>query len=244
MGKSTNRKMVFKQFTVRDERCAMKIGTDAVALGVLASHSRPNNILDIGTGSGIVALMLAQRFPDAKVTAIELESEAYSQSQENFSDSPFANRLTAINERFQSWADSTAERFDLIVTNPPFFNSQSRSPIEARNMARHDDYLKVDEIFDGVNKVLGDGGKLVIVWPVERTQDLLKCASEKNFGVQEKVDILPTNDHAAVRFVATFIKDAAENHERKDLILEEGVGDERKFTPEYLSLVKDFFLKA
>ena len=125
MGKSTSRKMVFKQFTVRDDRCAMKIGTDAVALGVLASHSRPNNILDIGTGSGIVALMLAQRFPDAKLTAIELEPGAYSQSQENFSDSPFANRLSAINKRFQSWADSTTEKFDLIVTNPPFFNSVS-----------------------------------------------------------------------------------------------------------------------
>lgn len=244
MGKSTNRKMVFKQFTVRDDRCAMKIGTDAVALGALASHSSPNNILDIGTGSGIVALMLAQRYPDAKVTAIELEPQAYSQSQENFSDSPFSSRFTAVNERFQSWVDLTAEQFDLIVTNPPFFNSQSRSPIEARNMARHDDYLKVEEIFNGVNKVLGDGGRLAVVWPMERTEDLLQSATANNFSLLEKIDILPTKDHSAVRFVATFVKCEVESSVLRKLILEEGVGDDRRFTPVYLDLVREFFLKA
>lgn len=244
MGKSTNRKMVFKQFTVRDDRCAMKIGTDAVALGVLASHSSPNNILDIGTGSGIVALMLAQRHPDAQVTAIELEPEAYSQAQENFTASPFATRITAVNAKFQDWASMTAERFDLVVTNPPFFNSQSRSPIEARNMARHDDYLKVDEIFEGVDGILADEGRLVIVWPIERKDDLLSSATKNDFSLVNLCEILPTANHSAVRFIASFSKQVIANAEHSEIILEEGVGDDRSFTPEYLKLVKDFFLKA
>lgn len=240
--------MVFKQFTVKDDRCAMKIGTDAVVLGALASHENPSQILDIGTGSGIVALMLAQRFPSSNVTAIELEPGAHSQAEENFCESPFASRLTAINDQFQSWTSETQAKFNLIVTNPPFFNSQSRSPIEARNMARHDDYLKVEEIFTGVDRVLEEGGELVVVWPVEREEDLLEAAKAQGFSTKSICEILPTENHSAVRFVATFAKVDTDNLgdtcTREKLILEKGVGDYREFTPEYLELVRDFFLKA
>lgn len=244
MGRSNNRKMVFKQFTVKDERCAMKIGTDAVVLGALAEHNSPKSVLDIGTGSGIVALMLAQRFTESNVLALELEPNAYSQALENFNNSPFSSRLIAENVQFQSWSENCAENFDLIVTNPPFFNSQSKSPIEARNMARHDDYLKVEDIFKGVKRILSEGGRLVVVWPMERKQDLIKTAVESGFLVESMCHIRPTANHESVRFVATLLQGSNVETKHSELILEIGVGDDRRFTPEYLKLVKDFFLKA
>ena len=110
MGRSKNRKMVFKQFTVLDDRCAMKIGTDAVVLGVVANHANPAKILDIGTGSGIVALMLAQRFPDSNVTAIEIEQEAFSQACENIKASPF--KISCFHESFQDYTLRDELKFD------------------------------------------------------------------------------------------------------------------------------------
>ena len=104
MGKSQNRKMVFKRFTVHDENCAMKIGTDAVVLGALANHPSPKQIIDVGTGSGIVALMLAQRFESSEVVGIELNKKAFTQAEENFMSSPFSNRVSAVNSSFQNWS--------------------------------------------------------------------------------------------------------------------------------------------
>jgi tRNA1Val (adenine37-N6)-methyltransferase len=98
--------MVFKQFTVHDGKCAMKIGTDAVILGVLAAHSAPAVIVDIGTGSGVVALMLAQRYPNSRTLGIELEPSAFEQAVENIVDSPFNERVSCVQSSFQNWSDS------------------------------------------------------------------------------------------------------------------------------------------
>ena len=108
MGRSQNRKMEFQRFTVIDEKCAMKIGTDGVLLGAWASPKSPDkalNIVDVGSGSGVVALMLAQRFAESKVTAVELEPHAVEQSRENFDNSPFDSRMTCVEASFQDWAD-------------------------------------------------------------------------------------------------------------------------------------------
>ncbi len=243
MGRSKNRKMVFKQFTVLDDRCAMKIGTDAVVLGVVANHANPAKILDIGTGSGIVALMLAQRFPGASVTAIEIEPNAYSQACENINSSPF--EISCVHESFQDYSQRDDLKFDLIVTNPPFFDGTSKSPFEARNMARHDDYLKLNEIFSRAEKLLKKEGKLVVVWPVEREDELNERLSESSLELIEVCEILPTVHHNPVRLIASFMhekqsEDAATT--RTQIILENGEGDNRKFTPEYMSLMTDFFL--
>ena len=244
MGRSKNRKMVFKQFTVLDDRCAMKIGTDGVVLGVVANHANPAKILDIGTGSGIVALMLAQRFPDSNVTAIEIEPEAFSQACENIKESPF--EISCFHESFQDYTLRDELKFDLIVANPPFFDGTSKSPYEARNMARHDDYLKLKEIFSGAEKLLEQGGRLVVVWPVEREDELNERLSESSLNLVEVYDILPTVNHKPVRLIVSLMPEnkSGEETTRTQIILENGEGDYRKFTPEYISLMKDFFLAA
>ena len=140
MGRSQNRKMEFQLFTVSDEKCAMKIGTDGVLLGAWAStHSAEKalNIADVGSGSGVVALMLAQRFTESQVTAVELEPLAVEQSRENFEHSPFDSRMKCVEASFQDWASESDNQssFDLVVSNPPFFNGKPKSPFHARNLA-------------------------------------------------------------------------------------------------------------
>ena len=143
MGKSGNRQVQFKQFTVRDERCAMKVGTDALILGAWCEVEEASSVLDIGSGSAIVALMLAQRAKDAQVVAVELEQSAFGQGCENVEQSPFFGRIQCVHQEIQEfshdphWQDS----FDVVVSNPPFFHGKPKSPDPSRNMARHDDTL-------------------------------------------------------------------------------------------------------
>ena len=245
MGKSQNRKMVFKRFTVHDENCAMKIGTDALVLGAIADHSNPLQILDVGTGSGVVALMLAQRFESSEVVGVELNKEAFTQAKENFRSSPFLNRVSAIHSSFQNWSnlENNHGTIDLLVSNPPFFNGTSISPIEARNMARHDSYLKIHELFSGAHNVLKDGGVAVVVWPLEREAKLLKEAEATGFYRNKRIEIRPTENHEAVRIIAQFSSLKSPQIE-EEIVLEKGVGDNREFTSEYLELMKDFFLQA
>jgi tRNA1Val (adenine37-N6)-methyltransferase len=245
MGRSQNRKMVFKQFTVQDSGCAMKIGTDAVVLGVVANHEHPLNILDIGTGSGVIALMLSQRFPEANITAIELEPGAFLQALSNFTDSPFNDRLECIESSFQPWSEleANSNKFDLIVSNPPFFSGKPQSPNHARNLARHDDFLSIYEIFEGAKRVLTMDGVLSLVWPVERERDMLSAAETSGFHLVARTEMLPTANHVAVRIIAEFTR-AKDVLISAEIILEIGEGQERKFTAEYLKLMSDFFLKV
>ena len=138
----------FKQFTVWHDRCAMKVGTDGVLLGAWAGQERlgetqvnhPRNILDIGTGSGLIALMLAQRFPQARITGIDCDKDAAMQAMENFTGSPWADRLRAVRTGLQDFCRDTAtaaERFDLIVSNPPFYDNTLTNPDSRRSAARH-----------------------------------------------------------------------------------------------------------
>lgn len=249
MGKSQNRKMEFKRFTVHDDKCAMKIGTDAVLLGALAEHPNPKRIVDVGTGSGIVALMLAQRYPDAFIDAIELNKEAADQASDNFANSPFSDRLKCHNMSYQDWSDENRDKFqaDLIVSNPPFFDGTSKSPDEARNMARHQDYLPPLEFLKRsmwmVNK---EAGRVVFVWPTHRETEVMTIADRLGMFYNGAYRIKATENHDVVRMVTIYSHQSIDSADWVDqtIVLENGVGNNREFTPEYLKLMKGFFLKA
>ncbi len=243
MGKSKNRKMEFKRFTVHDDRCAMKIGTDAVLLGTLSDHPNPQRIVDVGTGCGIVALMLAQRFPKAFVDAVELNPEAASQAIENFSCSPFSDRLTCIQSSFQDWASSCSDKYDLIVCNPPYYDGTSKSPDEARNMARHQDHLPIQEFLQGAMSLLNEGGRVVVVWPVNREEEFVDACGHSGLTYNGSHKVKATEDHQPIRLIAVCSK-SVKKYLDNTLTLESGVGYNREFTPEYLELVREFFLKA
>ena len=148
VGKSENRLVQFKEFSVRDDRCAMKIGSDALLLASWCSVDSMLEIVDLGCGSGIIALMIAQRASQARVLGVELEENAAKQASSNMAVSPFSNRMEAILQSAQEFASQPDNKgkFDLVVCNPPYFHGKPKSPDHARNLARHDESLTLKEL--------------------------------------------------------------------------------------------------
>lgn len=167
----------FKQFTVRDESCGMKVGTDGVLLGAWTPLPNPcRRVLDIGTGSGLIALMLAQRLPSSTVLAIDVDEAAVAQAAENFQSSPWAERLQAEHVALQ---DLQAEPFDLIVSNPPFFVDSLKNPDAQRRAARHTDSLSYELLLSCSAQLLSAGGTLAVILPAEAEAPFLTLAGQQ-----------------------------------------------------------------
>lgn len=155
----------FKQFTIQQSRAAMKVGTDAALLGTLAEGGK--RILDIGAGTGIISLMMAQRFPHATVDAVEIDDDAFLDAQDNFNASPFASRLTLYHAAFQDYVRTTEDRYDCIVSNPPYFDESLENPDEGRTKARHTSSLSFHDLIGGAYRLLDDGGVFSVCIPPE-----------------------------------------------------------------------------
>jgi tRNA1Val (adenine37-N6)-methyltransferase len=164
----------FKQFAVDDKGCAMKVGTDGVLLGAWVNLPRDGRFLDIGTGCGLIALILAQR-SSAHITAIEIECEAVQQSEQNFKNSPWADRLNVIEGAVQQY--NPESKFNLIVSNPPFFSNSLKAPEKQRNAARHNDTLPPEALLYAVDKLLSVDGIFSFILPVQEAQNLITIAS-------------------------------------------------------------------
>jgi tRNA1Val (adenine37-N6)-methyltransferase len=155
----------FKQFTIIQERSAMKVGTDGVLLGAWTKVPQAGSILDIGTGTGVIALMLAQRSADALVTGIEYEMEAAREATENAENSPWSNRLNMLHISFQDFYKTCPAKFDLIISNPPFFIN-SRKPKEGKlSAAKHNHLLPLDDLALGIANLLSDDGIFSLILP-------------------------------------------------------------------------------
>lgn len=168
----------FQQFRVEQDRCAMKISTDAVALGALTQANAPSQILDVGTGTGVIALMLAQRFPTAQITALELDPDAAAQAAENCRASPFVLRIQVKEGRLQDYPEE--ERFDLIVSNPPYFPDHLKSSDAKRNKALHTDSLSFAELLQKAKQLLTTSGSLWIILPPRQMRDFSALAAQQN----------------------------------------------------------------
>lgn len=166
----------FKQFSLCQQGCAMKVGTDSVLLGAWAALPPSGNILDIGTGTGILAIMAAQRTADATVTAVEIDPDAACRARENVRLCPWSNRITVIRDDFNTYAGRTADRFHAILSNPPYFDDDLLPPDEARRTARHTVSLHYAAIFSLSRQVLLPGGSLSLVVPVPLYSHVDKAA--------------------------------------------------------------------
>lgn len=156
----------FKQFEIQQDRCAMKVGTDGVLLGAWASGGR--RILDVGSGTGLISLMMAQRFPDAEVVGIDMDEVACRQARENVAASPFAQRVSIEHCRLQDYLLAGEPfLFDSIVSNPPFFVNSMKNPDGRRAMARHADSLPFHDLFVGVKRLLSEEGVFSVIVPAE-----------------------------------------------------------------------------
>ena len=173
----------FRQFTVWHDRCAMKVGTDGVLLGAWAGQGRPGKILDIGTGSGLIALMLAQRFPEALITGIEPDAEAAAQAGENFLCSPWHDRLAVSTATLQDFTSGAAgkETFDLIVSNPPFYDSTLLNPDARRSAARHTATLPYSELMHCASALMTGTSELDIIIPSEYWRQILQAMQNRRY---------------------------------------------------------------
>ncbi|SHN19910.1 tRNA1Val (adenine37-N6)-methyltransferase [Cyclobacterium lianum] len=229
----------FKQFRIEQDRCAMKMGTDAVLLGALAHLDKTKMILDIGTGTGVIALMLAQRFPEARVHGVEIEAQAFVQATQNFRDSPWRDRLEIDHAAFQDYALTRDRKYDLIVSNPPFFSGQLKSPDTQKSWARHDDQLSQKDLLLGVDQLLTEEGLFWLILPVREMRLFKTLAKQSGFVLQQEYLI---RDRAGVdprRQICSFGKGNRCPKPSGEIILKEASGG---FHIDYRNLLKDFLL--
>jgi tRNA1Val (adenine37-N6)-methyltransferase len=190
----------FKQFTVEQELCAMKVGTDGVLLGAWTNGGQ--RILDAGTGTGVIAMMLAQRYPEARVTAIDIDEGAVRQAQQNVTKSPFAAQVTVLQETLQEHQGE----YDAIVSNPPFFIDSLAAPDEQRNMARHTATLTYAELMQAAYRLLSDEGELSVVVPFDYRQRMEDEAIFVGFFPSRVCAVKTTERKPAKRYLLAFRK--------------------------------------
>lgn len=195
----------FKQFTIHQDHCAMKVSTDAVVLGALAKHASPNSILDIGSGTGVITLMLAQRFPEATVQGIELDEAAASQSRRNVQKSPWPGRVEIKCMRFQAFEKESTENYPLIVSNPPYFPKHHKSADLQRNLALHNDELSFGDLIKGVVKRLDkNGGFFWVILPPQQMKELDKIARFFGLHAQEWYELKDRPSTKTLRHIKSF----------------------------------------
>lgn len=232
----------FKHFTVQQDRCAMKIGTDGVLLGAWASIPKhTQSILDIGAGTGILALMMAQRSPALTIDAVETDANAYEQCVDNFEDSPWNDRLFCYHADFIEFVDEMEdEEYDFILSNPPFFDSFSKddSVRNSRQMARFTDSLSLEELAEGVDFLLSDNGQFVVILPYNRKDEFISLAGEFQLYPIRITDVRGNPETAFKRSLLQFSRERGPVS-TSELVIEIG---RHEYTEEYKELTKDFYL--
>ncbi len=228
----------FKQFTIRHDRSAFKVGTDGVLLGAVADVSGRRRILDVGTGTGLVAIMLAQRC-DAEIVAIEPHRESFLQACDNTAESPWSGRIRVLNISFQSF-NPGALRFDLIVSNPPWFIDSLRCPDPARSESRHNDTLTHKDILEGSVRLLTENGLLQVIMPVNEGRKFVEKALEHELYCSRITHVSPTQSSGPKRMLISLGRQKTEISESFLTVEKEW---RHEYTPEYMELTKDFYLK-
>ncbi len=209
----------FKQFFVAHDRCAMKVGTDGVLLGAWAepavSKVRPASafsILDVGTGSGLIALMLAQRCSHAQIDAVDIDEAAIEQAADNFRSSPWSDRLHAFHARLQDWqivhrtSSPCTLPYSLIVSNPPYFRNSLKNPDKARELARHTDTLSYTELLHHSARLLHEEGRLCLILPAEAEEEVCALAAQEGFVLTRVTRVYSKVSKPARRVLLQFEK--------------------------------------
>jgi len=235
-----NQSFKFKQFTIHQDKCAMKIGTDAVLLGVWASLGHhPNSILDIGAGTGVIALMLAQRSNEETIDAIEIDENAYEQCVGNFENSPWSDRLFCYHASLEEFTDEIDYKYDLIISNPPFYSDTFKSENKQRDLARFNDAMPFHHLVESVSKLLSDEGTFSVIIPFKEEENFIELASNVNLFPNRitRVKGSPTSEIKRSLMEFSFNKNDLKINE---LIIEV---ERHQYTQDYINLTKDFYLK-
>ena len=228
----------FKQFTIQQDKCAMKVGTDGVLLGAWSDVEKAGRILDVGTGTGLIAIMLAQRC-NAHIDAIEIDEQACKQAVKNAGECPWHERINIYNISFQEYFTDNIPQYDLIVCNPPYFSNSLKAPDERRSIARHNDHFPFDDFFLQCRNNLTKNGKLAIIIPILDLDEKIKLGEENNLLVCRKTIIYPVLNKKPVRYLLEYSK-LSDVLQEDHLVIESS--ERHNYTTEYKELTKGFYL--
>jgi len=226
----------FKQFRIEQQKAAMKVGTDGVLLGAWIAVGDACRMLDVGTGTGLIALMLAQRSL-AIIDAIEIDDFAFEEARFNFVHSPWSDRLNAVSGDFVSFSNHPEETYDLIVSNPPFFINSLKTSDAATTIARHDEKLSFDQLIFGVRRLLNYHGRLGVIIPFESGVGFRESARLHGFYLKQWTSVIPKIGKLSKRVLLEFGLQPCYPVENKLVILDES----GTYTENYKSLTAPFY---
>ena len=234
-------KFTFKQFSIEQDKTAMKVGTDGVLLGSWAPiNHNPFSVLDIGAGTGIIALMLAQRTNAEQIDALEIDEDAYEQAVDNFENSPWGDRLFCFHAGLDEFIEEPEDEYDLIVSNPPFYAEDYKTENEQRDLARFQDAMPFEELVEAADLLLSENGIFAIIIPFKEEAKFIALAKESELYPTKITHVKGTPTSSIKRSLLAFSRNETTVPEIDELTIEI---DRHVYTPEYIELTKEFYLK-
>ncbi len=231
----------FKQFSVQQDRCAMKIGTDGVLLGAWCPiDNHPYSILDIGAGTGILSLMLAQRSNAEQIDALEIDEEAYEQCVENFEASPWSDRLFCFHAGLDEFVDEPEDEYDIIISNPPFYAEDFKTDNSQRDLARFQDALPFEELITAADLLLSENGVFAVIIPYKEEERFIDLCAEVELYPVKVTRVKGAHNTPIVRSLLAFKRYELSVLTADELVIEI---NRHEYTDDYINLTKDFYLK-
>ncbi|WP_296380664.1 methyltransferase [Winogradskyella sp.] len=235
-----NKPFQFKEFSVNQDKCAMKIGTDSVILGAWTSiEHHPFSVLDIGAGTGVLSLMLAQRSHAENIEALEIDADAYEQCSENFESSPWADRLFCYHASLLEFVEEIEDKYNLIICNPPFYSEDYKTDNKARDIARFNDAMPFEHLLYAISHLLSDDGLFSVVIPYKEEDNFIALALKVGLYLNRSLHVKGNPDSTFKRSLLEFSFNEVEI-ETSELIIET---TRHQYTKDYINLTKYFYLK-
>lgn len=232
----------FKQFTIHQTCCAMKVTTDGCLFGAWIPASPLKGelkVFDIGTGTGLLALLFAQKNPEAIIDAIEIDKETYGQAKENIAASPWPGRINAIHGDVKEF--SGVQQYDIIISNPPFYENELKSGNNKKNKARHDEALLVDDLFRIIGQNLKPRGAFYVLLPYKRNDEVESCLAKNNLAISHKTYVRQSTQHGYFRILLSgkHLENKQEDFSTTEIAI---CNEKLEYTPAFLDLLKDYYL--
>lgn len=231
----------FKQFSIQQDRCAMKVGTDSVLLGAWCPiENNPFSVLDIGAGTGILSLMIAQRSHAEQIDALEIDEDAYEQCVENFENSPWGDRLFCFHAGLDEFVDEPEDEYDLIISNPPFYSEDYKTENSQRDLARFQEAMPFEDLIEAADLLLSENGIFAVIIPYKEEEKFIDLCAEVELYPVKVTRVKGTSTTEIKRSLLAFKRYELSTLSADELVIEI---NRHEYTDDYINLTKDFYLK-